>query len=172
MLRDRCPVCLSYVYVTLVYCGQTVGWIKMPLDTELGLSPGGIELGGDPALLHWKGHSSPSPFFGPLCSGTVAHLSNCWALVGLSDTEEAAYCRLQGSFWPVLAMSDARFCWKNNGVHFHTIYHVTQWYNLSKLHVNYVKSIYYKLVFVLKLASTMRCYWRQSTPCIFSSRTN
>ena len=30
MLRDRWPVCLS---VTLVYCGQTVGWIKMPLST-------------------------------------------------------------------------------------------------------------------------------------------
>jgi len=29
--------CLS---VTLVYCGQTVGWIKIPLGTELGLSPG------------------------------------------------------------------------------------------------------------------------------------
>ena len=29
---------------------------------------------------HGKGHSSP-PLFGPLCSGTVAHLSNCWALV-------------------------------------------------------------------------------------------
>ena len=28
MLSDHCPVCLS---VTLVYCGQTVGWIKMKL---------------------------------------------------------------------------------------------------------------------------------------------
>jgi len=36
MLRDRCPVrpvCLS---VTLIYCGQTVRWIKMPLGTEVG----------------------------------------------------------------------------------------------------------------------------------------
>ena len=32
-------VCLS---VTLVYCGQTVGWIKMPLRTEIGLGPGDI----------------------------------------------------------------------------------------------------------------------------------
>jgi len=30
-------VCLS---VTLVYCGQTVGWIKMPLGMEIGLSGG------------------------------------------------------------------------------------------------------------------------------------
>ena len=35
MLRERCPVCLSVLSVTLVYCGQTVGWIKMPLGTEV-----------------------------------------------------------------------------------------------------------------------------------------
>jgi len=28
MLPDRCPVCLSAcLSVTLVYCGQTLGWI-------------------------------------------------------------------------------------------------------------------------------------------------
>jgi len=31
--------------------------------------------------LYPKGHSSPPALFGPLCSGTVAHLSCCWALV-------------------------------------------------------------------------------------------
>jgi len=31
-----CPVCLC---VTLVHCGQTVRWIKMPLGTEVGLGP-------------------------------------------------------------------------------------------------------------------------------------
>jgi len=36
MLWDRCPVCLS---VTLVYCGQTAGWIKMTLGREVGLGP-------------------------------------------------------------------------------------------------------------------------------------
>jgi len=41
-----CPVCLS---VTLVYCGQTVGWIKMKLGVEVGLDPGHIVLDGDPA---------------------------------------------------------------------------------------------------------------------------
>ena len=61
MLRDRYPVCLS---VTLVYCGQMVGWIKMPLGTEVGLGPGGIVLDGDPAP-HGEGHSSPSPTFRP-----------------------------------------------------------------------------------------------------------
>ena len=42
MLSDRCPVlsvCLSCLSVTLIYCGQTVGWIKMKLSTEVGLGP-------------------------------------------------------------------------------------------------------------------------------------
>ena len=47
-------VCLS---VTLVYCGQTVGWIKVKLGTEVGLGPGHILLDGDPAPPPQKGHS-------------------------------------------------------------------------------------------------------------------
>ena len=35
-------VCLSCQSVTLVYCGQTVGWIRMKLDTEVGLCLGHI----------------------------------------------------------------------------------------------------------------------------------
>jgi len=36
----RTVVCLSVcLSVTLVYCGQTVGWIKMKLDMEVGLGP-------------------------------------------------------------------------------------------------------------------------------------
>jgi len=42
-------VCLS---VTLVYCGQTVGWLKMKLSTEVHLGPGHIVLHWDPALPH------------------------------------------------------------------------------------------------------------------------
>jgi len=73
MLSDRavCPVCLS---ATLVYCGQTAGWIKMPLGTEVGLSAGhivldGLGLGdivldGDPAPPR-KWAQQP-PLFGPL----------------------------------------------------------------------------------------------------------
>jgi len=33
-----------------VYCSQTVAWIKMPLGTEVGLSPDNIVLDGDSAL--------------------------------------------------------------------------------------------------------------------------
>ena len=49
MLLDRClSVCpvLSLMPVTLVYCGQTVGWIKMPFGIEVGLDPGHIVLDG------------------------------------------------------------------------------------------------------------------------------
>ena len=44
---DRCLSCLS---VTLVYCGQTVGRIKMKLGTQLVIGPGYIVLDGNPAL--------------------------------------------------------------------------------------------------------------------------
>jgi len=44
MLSDHCPVCQSVLSVTLLYCGQTVGWIKMKLGTALGLGPGHIVL--------------------------------------------------------------------------------------------------------------------------------
>ena len=50
MLSDRCLVlsviCMS---VTLVYCGQTVGWIKMRLGMEVSLGPRHIVLDGDSA---------------------------------------------------------------------------------------------------------------------------
>ena len=32
-----------------VRCGQTAGWIKMPLSMEVGLGPGDFVLDGDPA---------------------------------------------------------------------------------------------------------------------------
>jgi len=54
-LGDRSPCasgpmsCLSVLSVTLVNCGQAVGWIKIPLGTEVGLGRGDIVLDGDPA---------------------------------------------------------------------------------------------------------------------------
>ena len=61
------PVCLS---VILVYCGQTVRWIKMKLGTEVGLDPGHIVLDGIhlPSL---KGHTSLQ-FSTHICSGQTA----------------------------------------------------------------------------------------------------
>ena len=58
MLRDR--FCMS---VALVYCGQTVGWIRIPLGTEVGLGPGDVVLDGDPAPSR-KCMRQP-PLFGP-----------------------------------------------------------------------------------------------------------
>jgi len=39
-------VCLS---LTLAYCGQTVGWIKLKLGMQVGLGPGHMVLDGNPA---------------------------------------------------------------------------------------------------------------------------
>ena len=70
---------LSVLSVTLVYCGQTVGWIKMKLGTEVGLGPGDIVLDAD--LAPPKRHSTPT--FRPM--SVVAKRSpisaSCWALV-------------------------------------------------------------------------------------------
>jgi len=52
LLSHRCPVCLS---VMLVYCSQTVRWIKMKLGLLVCLGPGHIVLDGDPAPLPQKG---------------------------------------------------------------------------------------------------------------------
>jgi len=49
-----CPI----LPVTLMYCGQTVGRIKMKLDMQVGLGPGHTVLDGDSAP-HGKGQSSP-----------------------------------------------------------------------------------------------------------------
>jgi len=48
MLSVSCPVC-PILSVTLVYCGQTVGRIKMKLGMQVGLGPGHIVLDGGPA---------------------------------------------------------------------------------------------------------------------------
>ena len=56
--------CLSVLSVTLVYCGQTVGWIKMKLGMEVGLGLGHIVLDGTRSPSR-KGHS-PLPCFRPI----------------------------------------------------------------------------------------------------------
>jgi len=68
-----------------VYCRQTAGWIKMPLGTEIDLSPGHIVLDGDPAPLPLqKGHSSPHRSFRSMSIvATVSYLSYCCALVDI-----------------------------------------------------------------------------------------
>ena len=53
---------LSVLSVTLVYCGQTDGWIKMKLGMQVGLGPGHIVLDGDPAP---PPKGAQPPIFGP-----------------------------------------------------------------------------------------------------------
>jgi len=56
----RSVVCSSVcMYVTFVYCGQTVGWIKMKLGMQVGLGPGHIVLDGDPAPHPQRGTAPP-----------------------------------------------------------------------------------------------------------------
>jgi len=50
-------VCLSCPFCNVVYCGHTVGRIKMKLDVQVGLVPGHIVLHGDPGPPPPKGHS-------------------------------------------------------------------------------------------------------------------
>jgi len=52
----------------------------MKLGMEVGLGPDHMVLDGDPAPLPQKGHS-PQFLVHVYCGQTVAHLSNCWALV-------------------------------------------------------------------------------------------
>ena len=52
-----------------VCCGQTAGWIKMPLSTEADLSPGDIVLVGDPRS---PPMGAQHPQFWPTCCGQTA----------------------------------------------------------------------------------------------------
>ena len=64
MLLDHCPVCLSVcLSVTLVYCGQTFGQIKMKLSVQVGLGP---------APLHKKGAEPPPQFAAHFQCGQTA----------------------------------------------------------------------------------------------------
>jgi len=54
-----CLSVLSCLSVTLVHCGQTVGWSKMKLGMQVGLGHGHTVLDGDPAPPPPKGQSPP-----------------------------------------------------------------------------------------------------------------
>jgi len=79
VLSDRClsvcPVCpvlsvQSVMSVTLMYCGQTVGRIKMKLGMRVGLGHGHILLDGNPAILPQRG-TAPQ-FLAYICISVVA----------------------------------------------------------------------------------------------------
>ena len=67
-------VCLSVsavLSVTLVYCGQTVGWMKTKLSTEVGLGHGQIVLDGD---LGTAPHFRPMSVVAKRLDGLRCHL--------------------------------------------------------------------------------------------------
>jgi len=77
--------------MTLVYCGQTVGWIRMRIVTEVSLGPGHTVLDGDPALPHRKGHSSRPYFSAPLWpNGRPSQLSCCLAINSAAENVNVA----------------------------------------------------------------------------------
>ena len=62
-------------FLAHVYCGQTAGWMKTPLGTEVDLGRGHIVLDGVPAL---RETGTAAPSFRPVSVvATVAHLSYC-----------------------------------------------------------------------------------------------
>ena len=86
MLADRCLSVLSVsLSATLVYCGQTVGCIKMPLGTEVGLGPGDIVIDLDPATPARKGAQQP-PLLAHVYSGQRSPIS---------ATDELLYIRTE-----------------------------------------------------------------------------
>jgi len=64
-------------FLAHVYCGQTAGWIKTPLGTEVDLDPGHFVLDGLPAIGE-RGTAAPTRFSAPAYFvATVAHFSYC-----------------------------------------------------------------------------------------------
>jgi len=63
------------------YCGQTAGWMKTPLGTEVDLGAGHIVLDSLPALRERGTAALPSFLSMSIVACTVVHLSYCWALV-------------------------------------------------------------------------------------------
>jgi len=49
-------------FFALVYCGQTAGWIKMPLGTEVNLNPGDIALHAGVAATPKRGTAPPPSY--------------------------------------------------------------------------------------------------------------
>jgi len=67
----------SPLFGPCIYCGQTTGWIKMPLCTEAGLSSGHIVLDGDPAPGPQRGTAPnirPMSIVAKRLDGSICHL--------------------------------------------------------------------------------------------------
>jgi len=78
--------------MTLVYCGQTVGWIRMRIVTEVGLGPGHIVLDGDPQ----KGAQQPPLLFGPIVAKRSPITAEVLCLAINSAAENVNVARVNG----------------------------------------------------------------------------
>jgi len=90
MSSDRCLSCLS---VTLVYCGQTIGWIRMPLAMQAGLSPGHIVIDGDP-FPPPKKRAQPAPNFQPMPVVAKRLDGSRWHLLRTQASAQATLCKM------------------------------------------------------------------------------
>jgi len=81
-------------FSTHVCCGQTAGWIEMPLGTEVGLDPGDIILDGDPAPLK----RDTAPTFRPISVANRRDGSRCHLV--RSKSRPRRHCVRWGSRCP------------------------------------------------------------------------
>jgi len=63
-------------FLAHVYCGQSAGWMKTPLGTEVDLGPGHTVLDGVP-VLRKRGTAAPLFLAHMSIMAMVAHLSYC-----------------------------------------------------------------------------------------------
>jgi len=80
----------------------------MPLGTEVGLGSGRTLIDGNPAAPR-KGAQQPSPLFGPLGSGTVAHLSHTAELF-IHSRYHVISIRLLSNFELLSNISLVKYC--------------------------------------------------------------
>jgi len=79
-----------------VYYGQTAGWMKTPLGTEVDLGTGHIVLDGDPALRE-RDIAAPSPLFGPCLLWPRSPISATDELLFMNHSVHAKMLKLLGT---------------------------------------------------------------------------
>ena len=80
-----------------MYCGQTVGWIKMPLGVEVSLGTGHIVFDGDPAPS--KGTQQPHPNFWPVIVAKWLDVSRCHLVRSMRRLGSQRQCVRWGHFF-------------------------------------------------------------------------
>jgi len=81
--------------VTLVYCGQTVGWINMKLAMHVGLGTGHTVRWG-PSSPPWKGAQQPPPTFKIYGCRLCLHPYNPRPMSVVAKRQDGSRCHLVG----------------------------------------------------------------------------